>query len=251
MLIDSTSALKSSRLEQLTITKQTQKFSKLLDKEAVVDFNAHSKINASQISSLKSLINHNLSDNKNNNTGSLDLMANPTHTDLPSTSFENTPSNTHNPASLQHHKFLHNSEQHEGLYNNPHPQQTIQSKLPGSPMPPTLSQPAARHKQQQYNNSKHISHTNNNNNNKPNNKMDNLVINLSNMKLDEHILNLLRKGLNFSITPRKILVEDILCNIEYGIKNLPDNIKEQIIQDCSITLRKAKPPKAMSANNSI
>lgn len=110
--------------------------------------------------------------------------------------------------------------------------------LPTHPFQPTLSQPTATPKQQEhYNDIKPISQNN------TNNKKYNLVINLSNIQLNEHILKLLSKGLNFSITPQKIPIEEILCNIEYDIKNLPNNIKEQIKQGYSITLRKAKPPK--------
>lgn len=38
----------------------------------------------------------------------------------------------------------------------------------------------------------------------------------------------------------KILIDDIICNIEYGIEDLPDNVNESIRQDCTVVLRKAK-----------
>jgi hypothetical protein len=71
----------------------------------------------------------------------------------------------------------------------------------------------------------------------------NLVINLSTHPIDENTTRLLEKGLNFAIAPRKIPIEDILCSIENSIKNLPDNAKEEIRQDCSVILRRVKPPK--------
>jgi len=70
------------------------------------------------------------------------------------------------------------------------------------------------------------------------------IINLSNTQINQVTLGLLERGLNFAISPRTIPRKDILCNIEYGIKNLPDNIKGTIRQDCSIILRKAKPPRS-------
>lgn len=70
------------------------------------------------------------------------------------------------------------------------------------------------------------------------------VVNLSNKQIDQNTLDLLEKGLNFSISPRAIPKEDILCNIEHGIRELPDNIKETIRQDCSIILRKSHSPKS-------
>jgi hypothetical protein len=71
----------------------------------------------------------------------------------------------------------------------------------------------------------------------------NLVINLSTHPIDENTTRLLEKGLNFAIAPRKIPFEDILCSIENSIKNLPDYAKEEIRQDCSVILRRVKPPK--------
>lgn len=70
------------------------------------------------------------------------------------------------------------------------------------------------------------------------------ILNISNTHIDEVTIGLLEKGLNFAISPRTIPKEDILCSIEYGIKDMPDNIKEIIRQDCSIINRKAKPPRS-------
>lgn len=53
----------------------------------------------------------------------------------------------------------------------------------------------------------------------------------------------MEKGLNFALAPNKIPNEEIICNLEDGIKTLSDNDKELIRQECAVILRKAKPPK--------
>lgn len=50
--------------------------------------------------------------------------------------------------------------------------------------------------------------------------------------------------MNFSLPPRKISVNDIICDIEYGIRDLPEVTKDTIKQDYVVVLRKAKPPKS-------
>lgn len=87
---------------------------------------------------------------------------------------------------------------------------------------------------------------NTNNYNLPPSSHDNKVINLSSFSSSPSIFNLLGKGLNCSLAHRKISIEDIICDVECGIRGLPDNIKDTIRQDCVIVLRKAKPP-----NNNI
>ena len=94
----------------------------------------------------------------------------------------------------------------------------------------------------------------NNNNNNNNNSFDNnntiivsfsnKVINLSRFSFDASIYSLLEKGLNFALELRKISVEEIIYSIEFGIKDLHDHIKDIIIHDCFVILRKAKPPKS-------
>ena len=54
--------------------------------------------------------------------------------------------------------------------------------------------------------------------------------------------NILEKGLNFTIVPRRIPFEDLICNIEFSIKNLTPKCAEEVRQDCVIMLRKAKSP---------
>jgi len=72
----------------------------------------------------------------------------------------------------------------------------------------------------------------------------NKVLNLSSFSFPPAVFSLLGKGLNFALVPRKIPVEDIICDVEYGIKNLPDKIKDTIRQDCAVGLRMAKPPRS-------
>ena len=56
----------------------------------------------------------------------------------------------------------------------------------------------------------------------------NKVLNLSSFSFPLAVFSLLGKGLNFALAPRKIPIEDIICDVEYGIKNLPDKIKDTI-----------------------
>ena len=70
------------------------------------------------------------------------------------------------------------------------------------------------------------------------------VFNLSSFSFDQHVFSLLEKGLNFFLVPKKIPNLDIICDIEYGIRDLPDTTKDIIRQDCAMVLRKAKPPKS-------
>ena len=69
------------------------------------------------------------------------------------------------------------------------------------------------------------------------------VVNLSSFSFSPSVFSLLDKGLNFALAPRKIPVYDIICDVEYRIRDLPDNIKDTIRQDCAIVLKKAKPPR--------
>lgn len=69
----------------------------------------------------------------------------------------------------------------------------------------------------------------------------NKVVNLSNFSFDSHVFSLLEKGLNFVGAPRKFPVNDIICDIEFGIRDLPDSTKDVIRHDCMVILRKAKP----------
>lgn len=70
-----------------------------------------------------------------------------------------------------------------------------------------------------------------------------MVVNLSKFSFDPHVFSLLEKGLNFVVALRRIPVHDIICDIEFGIRDLPEASKDIIRQDCAVILRKAKPPK--------
>jgi hypothetical protein len=72
---------------------------------------------------------------------------------------------------------------------------------------------------------------------------DRKVVNLSNHDLNKEEINILKKGLGFTIAPKTIPVENIVCNIEDNIKNLNEEDKDTIRQDCAMVLRNAKPPK--------
>jgi hypothetical protein len=70
------------------------------------------------------------------------------------------------------------------------------------------------------------------------------VINLSNYDLKNEEVNILKKGLGFSIAPKTVPIENIICSVEDSIKNLSDEDKNAIRQDCALVLKKAKPPKS-------
>eukprot|EP00253_Pinus_taeda_P003009 PITA_03009 len=44
------------------------------------------------------------------------------------------------------------------------------------------------------------------------------------------------------MTRKSSKVKDIICDVEFSIKNLPDKTKDTIRQDCVVALRRAKPP---------
>jgi hypothetical protein len=72
---------------------------------------------------------------------------------------------------------------------------------------------------------------------------DKLVVNMSSKPLDEPSKSVLRKGLNFAVTPNRFPMEDIICSVEAAITHLPTEAAEEIRQDVSCVLRKSKLPK--------
>lgn len=54
----------------------------------------------------------------------------------------------------------------------------------------------------------------------------------------------LRKGLGFAVTPKNLPFENMICNIEDGINNLPLEDKEALRQECCLIMIKAKAPKS-------
>ena len=77
----------------------------------------------------------------------------------------------------------------------------------------------------------------------PPSSRNNKVVDLSGFSFSPSVFSLLSKGLNFTLAPRSIPVDDIICDMKYRIRDLPDNIKDTIMQDCAVVLRKAKPPR--------
>ncbi|KAK9874835.1 hypothetical protein WA026_005651 [Henosepilachna vigintioctopunctata] len=70
------------------------------------------------------------------------------------------------------------------------------------------------------------------------------VVNISSHQLSDHEESILAKGGNFAVTPRNVPVEEIIANIEAGIRNLPQDSAEEIRRDCSKILQHARPPKS-------
>ena len=69
-----------------------------------------------------------------------------------------------------------------------------------------------------------------------------MVINLSEGELHDNEINLLRKGMNFVITPRNIPIKQIIASVEEGISELPQADKNQIRSQVYSTIKEARPP---------
>lgn len=69
------------------------------------------------------------------------------------------------------------------------------------------------------------------------------VVNISERELEENEISLLRKGLNFLITPRHIPTKEILASIESAIHHLPHERQDIIRSEVHSVLRQGKPPK--------
>ena len=74
--------------------------------------------------------------------------------------------------------------------------------------------------------------------------MSRTVINLTERELTSEETSVLSKGGNFSITPDKVPVEDIIANVESGIRALPRDVAEEIRIETFRILRNAKTPKS-------
>ncbi|KAK5649506.1 hypothetical protein RI129_000535 [Pyrocoelia pectoralis] len=81
-------------------------------------------------------------------------------------------------------------------------------------------------------------------NKKPSLDVNRIVINLSSKPLSKNALNALAKGKNFAVTPKILPVEDIISNIEAGIRFLPVDTIEEIRYESVRILRNAKPIKS-------
>ena len=77
------------------------------------------------------------------------------------------------------------------------------------------------------------------------------VINISSYELISDEMEVLSKGLNFAVAPNRIPNEEIICDIEYGIKSLNDEDKDKVRQECAIILNKVKLPKKNLSNEQL
>ncbi|XP_060528287.1 uncharacterized protein LOC132703174 [Cylas formicarius] len=78
----------------------------------------------------------------------------------------------------------------------------------------------------------------------PSTDLSRTVVNLSQRKLSAEETSILSKGGNFAITPDSVPFEDIIANIESGIRNLQADVAEEIRTESARILRRAKPPKS-------
>lgn len=69
------------------------------------------------------------------------------------------------------------------------------------------------------------------------------VINISSLVFTPEEINTLSKGLEFTVSPKDIPFESIICNIKDGTQGLSLDDKEVLRQECSLIMMKAKPPK--------
>jgi hypothetical protein len=60
------------------------------------------------------------------------------------------------------------------------------------------------------------------------------------LALDNNAISVLEKGLGFDLAPKKIPKDDFICNIEAGIKNLPENMAEEVRHEVALALRSRK-----------
>ncbi|XP_046998339.1 uncharacterized protein LOC124613666 [Schistocerca americana] len=71
-----------------------------------------------------------------------------------------------------------------------------------------------------------------------------VVVHLSSEVVDEAAVSVLAKGLNFATIPKRMPVEEIISTVEVSLFRLPKVQAEEVRQDASRVLRKAKPPKS-------
>ncbi|CAH2097401.1 unnamed protein product [Euphydryas editha] len=70
------------------------------------------------------------------------------------------------------------------------------------------------------------------------------VINLSNASLDDTAINILAKGINFALTPKRIPYENVISSVEETIvrNKIPVSDADTLRQDIAVILRKSKLP---------
>ncbi|XP_068674499.1 uncharacterized protein [Montipora foliosa] len=74
------------------------------------------------------------------------------------------------------------------------------------------------------------------------------VVNASDCDLEANEISLLRKGMNFAITPRSVPVKEVLTAVEQGISNLPRDAKDEVRGDICNIIKNAKAPKTYNLN---
>ena len=68
------------------------------------------------------------------------------------------------------------------------------------------------------------------------------VTNIFKRVLTKDEISLLRKGLNFAVTPKSVPTKEILASVEEGIKDLSENEKAEVRGKIYSTLKNARPP---------
>jgi hypothetical protein len=63
------------------------------------------------------------------------------------------------------------------------------------------------------------------------------------MSLKHAKINVLKEELKFSLEPKKLLMHNIICSVEYEIQSPDHDDKESIEQYCPIILRGIRPPR--------
>jgi hypothetical protein len=70
-----------------------------------------------------------------------------------------------------------------------------------------------------------------------------IVVNLSEVRLEEAAGSALSKGVNYAVAPAFVPVKDILCGVQKAIGALPEETAEEIRQETVRILRGSRKPK--------
>ncbi|KAK5644538.1 hypothetical protein RI129_005838 [Pyrocoelia pectoralis] len=68
------------------------------------------------------------------------------------------------------------------------------------------------------------------------------VHNFSNTNISQDAINILQKGFNFAITPKRIPKENIITNVEIALTTVEQPTADEIRLDIANILKKARPP---------
>lgn len=72
----------------------------------------------------------------------------------------------------------------------------------------------------------------------------NTVVNMSSRNFSPEVMSVLEKGFNYALAPKRIPTEEIISEVEAGIRLLPGDVAEDIRRESARVLRTAKPPKS-------